>query len=191
LIDILKKLAGEVGLEISDEFCSKSSLFCDLLLKWNATHSLTSFKTKEDLAVNIIGSVCPSTFLPPFATCLDVGSGAGFPAIPLAILFKGAKFTLTEPKGKKYAFLQICKIELGLSNITVLNKRVEDVSDKFDLVSSRAVGSVELLAKITQNARRDDTMTLLYKGDTQAATILDANARLFESKFGKYILIQG
>jgi 16S rRNA (guanine527-N7)-methyltransferase len=191
LIDTLKRLASEVGLEVSDEFCAKSKAFADLLVKWNATHSLTSFKNKEELAVNIISSIYPSAFLPPFASCLDVGSGAGFPAVPLALFFQDAAFTLTEPKGKKYAFLQICKIELRLSNITVRKCRVEEVDDKFDLVSSRAVGSGELLAKITANARRDDTLTLLYKGGNEAQSELGDNARLFESKFGKYILIKG
>ena len=191
MTNLLKRLSGEVGLEVSDEFCAQASAYCDLLAKWNATHSLTSFKTKEDLAVNIIGSIYPSIFLQPFASCLDVGSGAGFPAVPLAILFIDAAFTLTEPKGKKYAFLQMCKIELGLSNITVRNCRVEDIRDKFDLVTSRAVGSSELLSKITANARRADTVTLLYKGDKEASSEAGQNARLFESKFGKYITFQG
>lgn len=72
---------------------------------------------------------------------LDVGTGGGFPGIPLAILFQASEFILIDSIGKKIKVVQAIAEELGLKNVTAVHVRVEDVNEEFDFVISRAVTS--------------------------------------------------
>jgi 16S rRNA (guanine527-N7)-methyltransferase len=74
---------------------------------------------------------------------LDVGSGAGFPGIPLAIALPGVRFSLLERSGKKCAFLENCRALLGLANATVLEADLSEASGSFDVVTFRAVAPLD------------------------------------------------
>lgn len=75
----------------------------------------------------------------PHSNILDVGTGGGFPGIPLAILFPETHFVLNDSIGKKIKVVQAVADELGLTNVTAINARVESIKEKFDFVISRAV----------------------------------------------------
>ncbi|HOI83237.1 MAG TPA: class I SAM-dependent methyltransferase, partial [Campylobacterales bacterium] len=113
-MSLIKELLSENGVNATNEQAKKLFRFCELLRTWNKTHSLTSMRRDEEFNDAILDSVYPLTFLQDFKSALDIGSGAGFPAIPLAILKSDANFTLCEPLSKKYAFLQFAKLELEL-----------------------------------------------------------------------------
>ena len=76
---------------------------------------------------------------------LDLGTGGGFPGIPLAILFPGGKFTLCDSVGKKIKVTSAVAEALGLENVTTVNARAESITQKFDYIVSRAVTSIENL----------------------------------------------
>ncbi len=187
----LQRLCERYELAFGEDFFDLSEEFSRILLDWNRTHSLTTFKSSSELAQNIFNSIYPVKFLPEFGRCMDVGSGAGFPAIPMAIALSSSEFVLVESKGKKYAFLEYVKISLGLKNVKVIKDRVENINDKFDLITSRAVGSRETLEAITKNARDEKTKILLFKGEKEIAKeeTSDNMSRIFQMPFGNYILI--
>jgi 16S rRNA (guanine527-N7)-methyltransferase len=142
--------------------------FLELLQKWNKVHSLTNIKDTDRLKEYVHDSIYPKEFLDidSFENVLDIGSGAGFPAIPLAICYPNKQFTLVEPLIKRVSFLNIVKCELDLKNMTIIDSRVEDIKDKtFDLITSRAVMKTKNLLDLTKNLTHKNTKYLFYKGE--------------------------
>ncbi len=179
------------GIEATNAKIAKLHNFCELLRKWNKTHSLTASTTDERLFENIIDSLYPVKFLPDFESCIDIGSGAGFPAIPLAILYDEKEFVLTEPLIKKYAFLQMAKIELGLKNVTVHKKRLEETeARKYDLITSRAVADSKFLVGLSKPFIKDGGYLLFYKGERAEAETEGLDARIINKDRRNYILIK-
>jgi 16S rRNA (guanine527-N7)-methyltransferase len=144
----------------------KFERFINLLLEWNSIHNLTGAKTKEDIRENIEDSIYPFKYIDMPNRVLDIGSGAGFPALILAIAYPNINFTLCEPRNKRASFLRFVSIELELDNIIVIKKRVENFRSKpFELITSRAVSDTKILLDITKHLRDKTTRYLLYKGN--------------------------
>ena len=136
------------------------------LLKWNKTHNLTGAKDEQTLDDFIFDAVYPVKFLPKCDTLLDIGTGAGFPGLILAMALKDTKVTLAEPLTKRASFLQFIKADLGLENVKVVKKRVEDMDAQiFDVVTSRAVTDTQMLLKLSENFRDEHSVILFYKGE--------------------------
>ena len=98
---------------------------------------------------------------------MDIGTGAGFPGLILAIVYPNTKVVLCEPRNKRASFLKFVAIELELENVEVVKKRVDDYhhSEPFELITSRAVTNTKMLLSITEHLRDDDTRLLFYKGE--------------------------
>ncbi len=187
---IRESLALE-GIEVDKEAAKKLYLFCELLRSWNKTHSLTTLRTDEEFTEAVIDSVYPIKFLDDFKTLLDIGSGAGLPALPLAIIKKDSDFTLCEPLSKKYAFLQYAKVSLELPNVTVLKNRVEELGDMhFDLITSRAVAKSDLLMDISERLLNESGKWLFYKGEESACEVDGEKVQIFPRKKRNYLLIR-
>lgn len=109
---------------------------------WNALINVISRKDLDEfyerhvLHSMAIGKIINFT---PSSNILDIGTGGGFPGIPLAILFPECNFTLVDSIGKKIKVVQEVAYELGLTNVTALKLRAEEINDKFDFIVSRAV----------------------------------------------------
>lgn len=142
--------------------------YLHLLQAWNQKMNLTAITRDEEVwEKHFYDSVVP--FLHTrFETLADVGSGAGFPGIPLAILYPQRQFTLIEPLAKRCRFLEEVKKELGLSNVTIVNARAEDfVKDHrnaFDVVSARAVARLSILLELCIPLLRQDGTFIALKG---------------------------
>ncbi|MCK4442162.1 MAG: 16S rRNA (guanine(527)-N(7))-methyltransferase RsmG, partial [Sulfurovaceae bacterium] len=96
----------------------------------------------------------------------DVGTGAGFPGLILAIAYPNARVVLCEPRNKRASFLKFVAMELELNNINVVKKRVEEYKDKpFELISSRAVTNTKMLLDLTHHLQNSNTKYLFYKGE--------------------------
>ncbi len=119
--------------------------YLNLLNKWNKAYNLTAIRNIHDmLDRHLIDSFSIAPLIQG-QRLIDVGTGPGLPGIPLAILYPERSFHLLDSNGKKTRFLQQAKLELGLDNVTVINKRVESVAidPAFDGVLSRAFTTIE------------------------------------------------
>lgn len=145
---------------------NKLKQYTALLLKWNLTHNLSGAKTPQEVEENIQDCLYPLHFIAPFKSALDIGSGCGFPAIPLAIAHPQSIFFLTEPRKKRASFLQMLCFELELSNIKVFPYLLQEapIPQKVDLITSRAVASTPNLIKLSYSFLSPNGAFLFYKG---------------------------
>lgn len=118
-------------------------MYVKLIIKWNARINLTAVRNPEYIVTRHFGEsyfvARPALAAGEAAMVADLGSGAGFPGLPLALLASQAQVTLIESNNKKAAFLNEVIRALGISNARVFNGRGEDYPDKADVVTMRAV----------------------------------------------------
>src|SRR5664279_1951299 len=144
LADQLQEGLAALGLDLPAAMLSKLLGYVALLKKWNGTYNLTAIREESEMVTqHLLDSLSMLPALSESALAgrrwADVGSGAGLPGIPLAIVRPDLAMTLIETIEKKSAFLRQAKIELGLSNLKVVCGRVEDMAGGlFDAVISRA-----------------------------------------------------
>lgn len=120
----------------------------DLYISWNQKINVISRKDADNLYLHhVLHSLSIAKFIRflPGSHILDLGTGGGFPGIPLAIVFREAKFTLIDGTGKKITVVNEVATALQLKNVTGLHVRAEDWSGKVDFVVSRAVAPMEQL----------------------------------------------
>jgi len=157
----------------------KLTKFTELLLEWNKIHNLTGAKSAFEVEKNIEDSMFPTTFIEKPSAILDVGTGAGFPGMILAMAYPEVRTVLCEPRQKRASFLKYVAMELELSNVEVVKKRVEDYHSKaFGLISSRAVTDTKMLLDLTQHLQDKNTQFLFYKGEQVFNELGSVNERL-------------
>lgn len=140
--------------------------YIDVLFKWNKTYNLTAVREKAQMiSRHLLDSLSIVNFIKG-KRVLDVGSGAGLPGIVLAIYFPEKQFTLVDSNGKKTRFLQEAKQTLKLSNVTVIQTRVEDmkVAARFDCITSRAFAELGKMIKVTAHLREPAGQFVAMKG---------------------------
>lgn len=163
----LKQKCEAVDLEFDDIFYDRCEKYITLLKQWGKVHNLSSNKDlqQEAIELNILDSIYVLKFLSTYTSIADVGTGAGYPGMLLAIARPDISCTLIEPRAKRVAFLKFVSSFLKLTNIKVIEKRAEDISnEKYDLIVSRAVTNTSLLLDITKDISNEHTQYLFYKG---------------------------
>ena len=182
------------GLDVSfpDDFQDKMKTFSDLLLEWNRTHNLSGATTEKEVMAQVFDSVYPLSFLDCFESVMDIGSGAGFPAIPLAAARPSAHFTLVEPTKKRIAFLNFVAIKLKLKNITLEDKRIEQMPGRhYDLITSKAVMSASRLYELSRSMMDESSVMVLYKGrNTDDETAGIPSVETVDAAHSRYLLIR-
>ncbi|MFV8824969.1 16S rRNA (guanine(527)-N(7))-methyltransferase RsmG [Thauera sp. WH-2] len=117
-----------LGLALPQETVDRLLAFGELLLKWNKVYNLTAIRNPQELITHhLLDSLAVLPHLGAVNRLADIGSGGGLPGVVLAIVHPGLIVTSIETVGKKASFQQQAKIELGLGNFGVFNKRVEQV----------------------------------------------------------------
>ena len=139
-----------LALELNETQLARLVAHLDLLDEWNARMNLTAIRDRpSQLTKHLLDSLTVQPYLRGERVA-DVGSGAGFPGIPLAIIEPHRQFTLIESTGKKCRFLENVRDTLELKNVTVVQSRAESYKPdrRFDTVLARAVGPVADLVKV-------------------------------------------
>lgn len=157
-IDEFEKIMIEYGQKINIKF-TKEQLnqfyeYMNLLLEWNEKINLTAItEPKEIILKHFIDSLTIDSYLKENSTLADVGTGAGFPGIPLKIVRPDLKITLVDSLNKRINFLNEVITKLNLKNITTVHSRIEDFGkdkkyrEKFDYVTARAVANLSVLSE--------------------------------------------
>lgn len=162
----LQRRVEEAGMTLPETFFSNVAKYKAHLLKWNKIHNLTGARNEAMLDDFIFDALYPVSFLPPVRSLLDIGTGAGFPGMILAFALPDTKVTLVEPLTKRASFLQFIKADLGLENVRVVKKRVEEMeAEVFELITSRAVTDTKMLLALSEKLRDERSKLLFYKGE--------------------------
>jgi 16S rRNA (guanine(527)-N(7))-methyltransferase RsmG len=167
--DEIERILQLCGLESPPHLVESVVLYCALLQKWNLRINLTSLKNPtEIITTHFAESFFAAGYLQPTDTpVLDIGSGAGFPALAMKLWRPEISFYLLEPRKKRAAFLSAVRRELRLSEVFVLSKTVEeccemDFSQQPGLLTLRAVGEGAALIKRSLQLARPEARTMLF-----------------------------
>ncbi|PHQ65469.1 MAG: 16S rRNA (guanine(527)-N(7))-methyltransferase RsmG [Sulfurimonas sp.] len=187
----LKATLDNDDIKLPDNFFYNVQKYKEHLFKWNKIHNLTGAKDEKSIDEFIYDAVFPVSFLPKADTLLDIGTGAGFPGMILAFALPDTKVTLVEPLTKRASFLQFIKADLGLDNVRVVKKRVEDMeSEIFDIVTSRAVTDTKMLLTLSKNFRDENSKLLFYKGERVYDEVDESmKHKIIKTKNRHYLLI--
>ena len=149
-IDTFIEETKKLGINLTDKQLSQLEKYYNLLIEWNNKINLTRIVEKEDvylkhfydsltiskvIDLNNSGSLC------------DIGTGAGFPGVVLKIVYPNLKVTLVDSLNKRIVFLNEVIKELELTDIVAIHSRAEDIKDKYDIVTSRAVANLKKLSE--------------------------------------------
>ncbi|BAK70871.1 16S rRNA (guanine(527)-N(7))-methyltransferase RsmG [Aliarcobacter butzleri] len=192
---MLQKLLEANNLKFEDKFYEDCEVFVKLLQQWGTIHNLSGRLTRDDIYENILDSLYPLTFIEKYESFADIGTGAGYPGLILAIALRDTKAYLIEPRIKRVSFLNFVKATLKLDNLVVLCNRVEEVKDlHVDLITSRAVTNTSLLLDITKNIKKPNSSYLFYKGSMLESELENAkvnNYKIVNKKDRNYLYIKG
>jgi 16S rRNA (guanine527-N7)-methyltransferase len=158
--------ARELGIELSPEQEASLIAHLDLVDEWGTRMNLTAIRDREQqFTKHVLDSLSVLPYLHG-ARVADVGSGAGFPGIPLAIVAPAVHFALIESTGKKCRFLEHVRDSLGLSNVEVVQARAEAhvPAVRYETVLARAVGPVADLVRFAGKLVAGDGRLLAMKG---------------------------
>lgn len=169
----LKTGLEQLKIETSSEMLTTFQLYMEGILEWNEKINLTAITDKEEFVrKHYIDSLLCYEFdeLQKASKIIDVGTGAGFPGVPLAIVFPEKRFVLMDSLKKRLNVIDELCAELGINNITTLHGRAEDLArdkkhrERYDLCVARAVANIPVLAEYTLPFIKVGGSLLAYKG---------------------------
>lgn len=186
--------AEKLGIEINDEQLKRFDMLSDLLVEQNKTMNLTAITDPDGIAVKHFAdsiSVLSAAEIPQGARILDVGTGAGFPGIPLLIMRPDIDLTMIDSTAKKLKYVENTVNELGLI-ATTLHTRAEEAGqskeyrEKFDFVCSRAVAALNVLCEYCLPFVKQNGLFIAMKG-AKAQEEIDAAKSAIKTLGGKIV----
>ena len=150
----------------ADVIGEKMIAFCDLIIKSNKLHNLTSITQMDEMLKKHILDSFSINNLIKGKSVLDIGSGAGLPGIPLAIANPEQKYLLLDSNNKKIIFLNHVKINLDVKNVNLLHSRIEDFRSKdgFDTIVCRSYSSLSTIYLNSEKHLRKEGIIIAMKG---------------------------
>ena len=179
----MQKAVASYGMELTEQQTSQFVRYYELLLEWNEKMNLTAITEPKEVAVkhmaDSLSAYQPELFIDG-AKVLDVGTGAGFPGLPLKIFAPEIKLTLMDSLNKRVNFLQTVVAELGLQEVECVHARAEEGArdrrfrEQFDIVVSRAVARLPVLAEYALPFVKQGGCFLALKGAAWAEEMAEA-----------------
>jgi 16S rRNA (guanine527-N7)-methyltransferase len=182
--DLLSSEAEQyLNLSLSEDQVSRLTSFAELLVKWNQKFNLTAIRTAEDIRIkHILDSLSCQLAMDgtSVSRMIDIGSGAGFPGIPLKVLFPEMQLSLVESVTKKTQFLSHIVQELGLSKVEIFTERAEVIGqqaghrESYDWAAARAVAGLPILCEYLLPLVKIGGYMLAQKGETAPSELAQA-----------------
>ncbi|MDF9839701.1 MULTISPECIES: 16S rRNA (guanine(527)-N(7))-methyltransferase RsmG [unclassified Paenibacillus] len=182
-------LLQEKGIELSSRQLEQFALYYQELVSWNEKMNLTGITERDQVYTKHFYDSLSLAFyvdLTQVNSLADIGSGAGFPGIPLKICFPHIKLTIVDSLSKRISFLQHICDTLELSGVQLIHGRAEDVArqfvhrDAYDVVTARAVARLSLLNEFCLPFTRKDGIFAAMKGNDPAEELNEAGRSLKE-----------
>ena len=183
----LRAAAEAASLSLSEEQILKFTRYDSLLVDWNERMNLTAITEPRDVAVkHMVDSLTAydAALFSGAPTVIDVGTGAGFPGIPLKIFDPSIRLTLMDSLAKRLAFLEAVVEDLGLTGVTCVHARAEDAAhepqrrERYDIAVSRAVARLPVLLEYTLPFVKKGGHLIALKGRTAEEEATDAKRAL-------------
>lgn len=170
--------AGAFGVEVTAAQVALMARHAQLLLAWNRVTNLTAVTEPQAMArSHYLDSLCAAPLIPPAAALLDIGSGGGFPGLPLHLVRPAGTTTLIDAARKKVSFLKHVIRELGLTGITAHHRRAEELAarpggpPRFGVIASRALGPVEPFVRMALPLLAENGRIIAMRGRTDPAEL--------------------
>lgn len=168
---LLTEYSNKIDIEISKKEIDLLYRYMNLLLDWNNKINLTAITKEEDIILkHFIDSISINEYLKEKNKIMDIGTGAGFPGIPLKIINPNMEFILVDSLNKRINFLEEVAKELCLEKIQLIHSRVEDLAknmnyrEKADVVASRAVANLRVLVEYMLPFVKKEGICICMKG---------------------------
>ncbi len=176
-------LCRENSIPVTEKEATNLDAFADFLITENEKYNLTAIKTPDAIMLrHFCDSLTPLPYINEGANLLDIGCGAGFPSVPIAVMRPDVKVTAMDATAKKAAFINSAAKALGLSNITAVSGRAEELAmkpeynERYDVVTARAVSALRILCELSAQylAVGGCLIALKGEGDVTAEEIKEA-----------------
>lgn len=186
--ELLRISARDFGLTLTEGQLNSFALFYDELVRWNKSINLTSMKNDVDITVkHFVDSLSLSPLLGQGVSILDIGSGAGFPAIPLAISRPDLKITTIDSVNKKILFQKHVARLIGIQSVEALHGRVEVLSDTrsglYPFVTSRAFSSLMVSLEMAKPFLSEKGKVICMRGPEGAQDVQEASNEIIAAGF--------
>lgn len=162
--DLIKKYFPDISLKQTEQFDSLGNLYHD----WNSKINVISRKDIDNLYLHhVLHSLSIAAFLGPLkdgTSVIDVGTGGGFPGIPLAIMYPDVRFHLVDRIAKKLRVVSEISSQIGLTNVTIQHGDMSECHAKFDFAVSRAVMKLDSLVRIVKKNIRNNSINSHING---------------------------
>ncbi|MDB5055700.1 MAG: rRNA methyltransferase [Bacilli bacterium] len=187
--ELFCKLLQAQGISLNENQLKLFSIYYEQLIAWNEKMNLTGITEREQVYLkHFYDSVSLSFYVPmqEVQSLADIGSGAGFPSIPLKIIYPHLQVTIVDSLNKRIQFLQYLVNELNLLNVNCIHGRAEDAArnslfrDQFDLVTARAVARLNVLNEFCLPFVKKDGQFVSMKGSDPAVELSEAKFSMKE-----------
>lgn len=182
----MRKMANDINIEITDSQIDKFYIYMYRILEWNKKINLTAIEDENEIILkHFIDSLTIQKHIEDCKNMIDIGTGAGFPGIPIAIINDKINITLLDSLNKRINFLNDIIQELKLDNVVAIHGRAEDIAklntfrEKYDVVTSRAVAQLNILLEYMLPFNKLNGKTISMKG-SNIEEIKDATNALNE-----------